>query len=102
MAHNAAVPGNGERDLVWDSIREVAGRLHRRAEASGYAVRAARRRSVPRRRVTEGIEVTDRWNDVWEPVRWRRLLGRQWHDVQTVPEAAARVGRFLRARNVSR
>lgn len=86
------------RDLVWAAIYEVADRLNRRVGDSTLEVRATRRRSLLQWTVTEGIEVTDYWTDVFEPVRRRRLVSSKWQDMQPVQQAASNVGSFLRER----
>ena len=86
------------RDLAWAAIYDVATRLNERAESATLQVRAARRRSVLQWTVEEGIEVVDNWTDVFEPVRRRRLFGRDWQEVQPVQQAASSVGAFLRDR----
>jgi hypothetical protein len=86
------------RDLAWAAIYEVADRLNRGVSDSTLEVRAARRRSLLQWRVTEGIEVTDKWTDVFEPVRRRRLVSSKWQAIQPVQQAASNVGSFLRDR----
>lgn len=86
------------RDLVWAALFDVADRLNRRVSGSTLEVRAARRRSFLRWTVVEGLEVTDNWTDVFEPVRTRRLLQSEWTEVQPVQQAASKVGAFLRER----
>ena len=83
------------RDLVWDAMVTVAGRLRPRAELQGLKVQASRRRSWLRLEVTEGLEAVDNWTDVFEPVRRRHFLTSNWSGVQPVQDAAASIGRFL-------
>jgi hypothetical protein len=85
------------RDLAWDAISTVAERLNARTEGTTLEVRAKRRRIG--RRVVEGIEVVDRWTNVWEPVRERPAWARnRWREVQPVQTAASKIGTFLRER----
>ncbi len=86
------------RDLIWAALYDVADRLNRRTSGSTLEVRAARRRSLLRWTVVEGLEVIDNWTDVFEPVRSRRLLGTAWTEIQPVQQAASKVGAFLRER----
>jgi len=92
--HDVAVA----RDLAWAAIYEAAERLNQRVGDSSLEVRASRRRSFLLWTVTEGIEVTDNWTDVLEPVRRRRLMSSKWHEIQPVQQAASNVGSFLRDR----
>lgn len=89
---------NVERDLTWDAIVTVAERLNARAVAQGLAVASARRRSWRQVEVVEGLHCGDRWTDVFEPVRSRRMLGARWQEIQPVPEAASKIGTFMRER----
>jgi hypothetical protein len=83
---------------AWGAIREVADRLNQGVIDSTLEVRAARRRSLLTWTVTEGIEVTDNWTDVFEPVRRRGLMSTKWQEVQPVEQAASKVDSFLRDR----
>ncbi len=99
----ALTPGRGHdgavtRDLTWAAIYEVAERLNRRVGDSTLEVRPVRRRSFLRWTVTEGIAVIDNWTDVFEPVRRRRIMRREWEGVQPLQEAASKIGTFLRDR----
>ena len=87
-----------ERDLVWDAVLTVAERMSEEYEDTGLVVRGARRRSFRTLSVTEGLLATDKWTDVFEPVRRRRIFSSQWTEVEPIQEAAARVGTFLRER----
>ena len=87
-----------ERDMEWDAMWEIASRLGKSSESATLVVCAARRRSLRSWRVVEGIEVVDNWTAVWEPVRWRRLLGTEWHPMESVSTAASNIGWFLRNR----
>ena len=48
--------------------------------------------------VIEGIQVADNWTDVFEPVRSRRWFSSRWSKIQSVKDAAAQIGAFLRER----
>lgn len=76
---------------------EVAKRLTVRARAQGLVVVAKRKHSLLF--VSEGLWVGDKWTDVFEAVRRRpHLLMRLWQNLQSVQEASANVGKFLRER----
>lgn len=99
----ACTPSEGHtravtRDLPWAAIREAAARLNERATGTTLEVKAARRRSLRRWRVVEGLAVVDNWTDVFEPVRERRPFMSSWREVQPLEEAASKVGWFLRER----
>lgn len=75
----------------------VAERLTRRyCQGETLSVEAVRRRLIFR--VIEGLQVADNWTDVFEPVRSRRWFSSRWREVQSVQDAAAQVGAFLRER----
>jgi hypothetical protein len=91
------------RDLTWDALVAVAERLNDESASAGrgketLTVRAARRRSATWLVVSEGLEATNLWTEVFEPVRRRWWLGRRWREVQPLQQAASRVGAFLRDR----
>jgi len=86
------------RDATWDAMVAAAEQLTREAGGLTSKVRAARRRSWGNMTVTEGLAIADNWTDAFEPVRRRSTFGGQWTAIQTVDEAAATVGRFLRER----
>ena len=92
--HDVAVT----RDQAWAAIHEVANRLNAGVGDSTLEVRASRRRSFLGWSVTQGIEVTDNWTDVFEPVRRRRLMSSKWQEIQPVEQAASNIGSFLRDR----
>jgi hypothetical protein len=106
-----------ERDLVWDALVTASERMTRKygvdAKATGieFRLRARSRLIFRRRRVVDGFELrgyarskprTDHLvpgglRVVFQPVRERRLLRREWHEVQPVQEAAAAIGKELSA-----
>jgi hypothetical protein len=90
------------RDLTWDAIVTVAGRLSRESAESGLGREALVVRGVRRRSpgwVVEGLGASNNWtHGVYEPVRRRRWLSRRWSDLQPVPEAARKIGAFMRER----
>jgi hypothetical protein len=49
-------------------------------------------------KVVQGLLVSDNWTDVFEPVRTRRRFSDHWTEVQSVQDAAAKIGVFLRER----
>ena len=61
-------------------------------------MRGTRRRSLRSWSVTEGLLVSDKWTDVFDPVRKRRIFSSHWAGVEPVQEAASRLGTFLRER----
>jgi hypothetical protein len=85
-------------DPTWDAIVAAADQLTRDAGGLTSKVEAARRRSWASRTLTEGLAIADHWTDAFEPVRRRGLFGGEWTTIQSVDEAAATVGRFLRER----
>ena len=78
---------------MYDALYEVAGRLTQSERAGDLTVEARRRRHGLV--VTEGLWTGDKWTDVFEPVRRRGIFKRSWHELQSVPEAASKIGRFL-------
>jgi hypothetical protein len=86
------------RDHTWAAMVDVTQRLDGRDPETMLVIRAARRRSLLRRSVTEGLEAVDKWTDLFEPVRRRRMFGRVWRELQPVQQAASHVGSFLRER----
>ncbi len=85
-------------DPIWDALERAADRLTHKAGKVGFAVVSRRRKSLFGWRVVEGLWLGDDWTDVFEPVRWRRLLGDEWLDLQSVREAASNIEGFLRER----
>ena len=85
----------GRRDLTFDAMSTVAERLSAQYADSGLAVAARQRRSLWRWSVTDRLEVGDNWTNVVEVVRRRRFFYTAWNDVQSVPEAASKIGRFI-------
>jgi hypothetical protein len=74
----------------------TAERMRDRAEGQRLELKARRRRSLIHWSASEGFELTNRWTDVFEPVRSRHLIGGRWREVQPIQEAASKIGRFLR------
>jgi hypothetical protein len=89
---------DGTRDLIWDAMHTFAERINASGRTGDLEVRPIRRTSLSRFRVVEGLWVGDRQTDVFEAVRVRRLLGRRWRDLQSVSEAAAKIGQFIATR----
>lgn len=89
---------DSQRDLAWDAMVAVAERMERSYDLQGLRISASRRRSWRRWQVIEGLSASDLWTDVFEPVRYRRILGSSFCELQTVSAAAASVGEFLRRR----
>lgn len=86
------------RDLTWDAMYTFAERMNGSGRADGLEVRPIRRSSIPRFKVEEGLWIGDKWTDVFEPVRVRRMLSTNWRELQTVSEAAAKIGTFVDTR----
>lgn len=86
------------RDLDADAMVTVAERMNDRYPDPTLIIRASRRRSLLRWSVVEGLEVADKWTDVYEPVRKRRMLVGPWEQVQPVQQAASKIGGFMRER----
>ena len=76
-------------DLTSDAVVAVAQRLDVRAAAQGLRVCGALRRSWRQMEVVEGLHFGDRWTDVFEPVRRRRMLGARWYEMQPVADATS-------------
>jgi hypothetical protein len=86
-----------ERDQTWAAMVNVAERMSSRyCKTDTLKVYATRRRRLLT--VIEGLAAADCWTDVFEPVRERRVFLRRWTELQTVKEAAANIGGFLRER----
>jgi hypothetical protein len=83
-----------DRDLVWDALLEVASRLDRPERSGSLHVGAVRRWSWLR--VVEGLAVKGASTDVFWPVRERAWIGFRWREIESVQDAASRVGAFLR------
>jgi hypothetical protein len=83
---------------AWDALVEAASALADAAANQGMRLRASRRWRVLELSYVEGLELTDRWTDIFEPVRRRRLWGTRWENVQSVDQAAALIAGFLRDR----
>jgi hypothetical protein len=86
-----------ERDLTWDAMCEFADRVNRSGRAQELEVIALRRRQWLVI-VTEGLWVGDKWTDVLEPVRRRVAFSDRWSDIQSVEDAASKIGTFLDSR----
>lgn len=85
------------RDQTWASMYNVAERLTARyCEADTLRVYAQRYRHMTF--VVEGLLVWDKWTDVFEPVRKRRVFTNKWTELQPVNEAASKLAAFLRER----
>jgi len=91
---NARVVAERQRDLTWDAVCEFADRINASGRAHELNVKAQRRRHWVVITV-EGLWVGNRWTDVFEPVRSRRTGAGRWKDLQSVSEAAAKIGAFL-------
>jgi hypothetical protein len=86
-----------ERDQTWAAMYNVAERLTARyCEADTLRVFARRYRRLTV--VVEGLLVWDKWTDVFEPVRKRRIFSNRWTEIQPVNEAASKIGAFLQER----
>lgn len=86
------------RDLTWDAMYTFAERMNGSGRADCLEVRPARRSTFTRFKVEEGLWVGDKWTDVFEPVRVRWMLGTSWRELQSVSEAAAKIGTFIDTR----
>jgi hypothetical protein len=82
-----------ERDLTWDAMWTFAERAMLSGRNADLTVVAERRRQLFT--VTEGIAAGNMWTDVFEPVRRRTVFTKTWRELQSVPDAAAKIGQFL-------
>jgi hypothetical protein len=86
-----------ERDLDWAAMHTAAECLTARyCGGDTLVVAAYRRRHLTV--VIEGLTVWDKWTDVREPVRQRRVFGRRWTELQPVQEAASKISSYIRER----
>jgi hypothetical protein len=86
------------RDLDRAAIWTTAEKLGKRYRPNSLTVRGKTRFSFFKWTRTEGIQVVDNWTQIFEPVRTRALFGGRWREVQSLQEAASKVGWFLRER----
>lgn len=82
-------------DETWRALQDAAARLNA-LTTDTLQVRAARRSFLGV--TTEGLEVTDLWTDVWEPVRRIDRFGGSWDQFNSVDQAEEHIRHFLSER----
>ncbi len=88
-----------KRDTAWAEMLAVAQQLSSQYGKDDTLEVRANRQQTGLSGVSEGLAVGDKWdNDVFEPVRHRRIFGRHWREVQTLEQAAEGIEKFLRER----
>jgi hypothetical protein len=99
------------RDLTWDAIVTTADRMSDKYcsaifdHGGEFELSAHRRRSLRTWTVTEGFLLVgyavgqgdSGYPEVFEPVRARPMLTRNWREVEAVQDAAAATGERLRS-----
>lgn len=85
-----------DTDQQWEELNATAERLTALSTDTVSVWAFRRRRPL---RVTEGLDAGDNWvYGLAEPVRWRRPFASEWHQIQSIEEAATKLETFLRER----
>jgi hypothetical protein len=86
------------RDESWAAMVAIADRLSAQYCKGDTLKVSAQRRGTGLLTVAEGLLAWDKWTDVFEPIRQRRILSHRWRSIQSDEQAADAIEGFLRER----